>query len=573
MTYEVVDNFAAGLDTRKSPITAPAGSLTILKNAMITPGGEIAKRRAFVHAYTVPNSFGLAATATNLVVFYRSGFVMPDNPPEQTADGTILETSYGMSVIQKGVPNNTSTIYQTDYDVFDGRIYLATASAGSPTNQHFWDDENIPSGVMIATEGHSKGYAIKAYQTKIYSVSSRYMYYSAINRPEIWNAKTAALDDIPVTILTAGYPARCTVAAASISKFKNGQFIMVSGADANHSEANGFHRISSVNSPVNTFVLDEVDTTRTSVSQTDSKVLIDAAPDTGRGYNNLSVQDSGGEAPVSLEVYYNKLALFMPQSTQVWAVDPDPLKNQYTQLLRGIGTKARRSVLQYGSGDVLFLDSSGIRSLKAKDSSNSASVSDIGSPVDPTVRDLKLSKGESYVNGAIALLEPSIGRFWMCFRDEILCLSYFPGPAITAWSVLTVPFQIQHAVTCNGRIFFRDTANKIWVYGGAHGTTYDNSTVEVRMPYLNGKKPGHNKTYEAIDLTISGTWEVRVSYDFNNPESEEVLGTFTASTWNSFKSELQGYASHVSFRFYNTVTGDAKLSNFAVHYQIADDEQ
>ena len=104
----------------------------------------------------------------------------------------------------------------------------------------------------------------------------------------------------------------------------------------------------------------------------------------------------------------------------------------------------------------------------------------------------------------------------------------------------------------------------------ASGETYD---VEVRLPYLTGKKPGHNKTYQAIDMTITGTWTVKVSYDYTNPEAEEDVGTFSASTWNGGMSELNGYSSHMSLRFYNNDANDAVLSNVGVHYQIADDEQ
>jgi len=93
------------------------------------------------------------------------------------------------------------------------------------------------------------------------------------------------------------------------------------------------------------------------------------------------------------------------------------------------------------------------------------------------------------------------------------------------------------------------------------------------MPYLNGKKPGNNKIFHAIDLTITGTWEVKVSYDFNNPESEENVGTFSQSTWGSGLSELNGYGSHISLRLYNNTTSDATLTNVGVHYTVADDEQ
>ena len=57
------------------------------------------------------------------------------------------------------------------------------------------------------------------------------------------------------------------------------------------------------------------------------------------------------------------------------------------------------------------------------------------------------------------------------------------------------------------------------------GTAYDNCGVEVRLPYLDGKKPGHKKMFQAIDATVSGTWRIAVSYDFNNPDAEETVGT------------------------------------------------
>jgi hypothetical protein len=160
----------------------------------------------------------------------------------------------------------------------------------------------------------------------------------------------------------------------------------------------------------------------------------------------------------------------------------------------------------------------------------------------------------------------------MVFPDAIYVLSYFPGPKITAWSLYTPGFVIDHVVACAGRIYFR-SGNDLYVYGGTTGHEYDNCGVEVRLPYLNGKKPGHNKLFEAIDLSISGTWEARVSYDFNNPDAEESVGVFTQSTWNGGRAELTGYGSHISLRFTNSDTFAATLSNVAVHYQVVDDEQ
>ena len=73
MAYLVVENFSAGLDTRRHPLTARSGTLQSLDNAHISRGGEIEKRKAFVSfadltGITVP-TFGMEATAYTIYVF------------------------------------------------------------------------------------------------------------------------------------------------------------------------------------------------------------------------------------------------------------------------------------------------------------------------------------------------------------------------------------------------------------------------------------------------------------------------------------------------------------------------
>ena len=470
MSYELIDDFSAGWDVRKSPLTAPGGSLTHLHNAAINPGGEIEKRRAFVQIADLTGSFGLASTAATLYVFGRN--VSPSVP-------TISVPGVAFKGLK--VPNANSALSQWDYDVFDGNVYLV-ALEPNVAWRHYYAGGSATAGNMVETQGTGKGYIVRTYQSKMYAVIGKILYFSAVNDPMQWDAGT------------------------------------------------------------------------------------------GHGYINLSLQDSDSETLSALEVYYDKLAVFSSEAIQIWAVDPDPLQNAFVQLLRSTGTLAPRSPLQYGSGDVLYLDESGIRSVKARDSSNSAAVSDIGSPVDPALLALRRAKGDAYMNTGIALLEPSVGRFWLVFSDEIYVLSYFPGPKITAWSHYSLEFTVAHAVTCGGRIFLRSTNDKLYVYGGNNNQTYDNCGVDVRLPYLSGKKPGHAKIYEAVDMTVSGTWEARVSYNFNQPDAEESVGIFTQPTWNQGRAELTGYASHVSMRFYNNDANAASLSNIAIHYKLADEE-
>jgi hypothetical protein len=671
MAYEVVNDFAAGLDNRKSPVTAPGGTLTRLTNAVINPGGEIEKRRAFVKVASVPTTFGLAATDSSLYVFGRN------------ADPTVPDLGMpGVTLRGARIANTDPTLEQSDYDIFDGYVYLAcrtdqNAEAPFKTaeklNPHYHLGPRL--GVTptiydgVETEGSGKGYFVRTFQSKVYAVTGKYMYFSAVGNAMVWDRESyidavvvtkldnlnpavctvstgeinqflngnvvylqgvtvAGLTTINNTFRTIGgvnnalgtfqltgvngtaattdqvdgkikatpairvlsisntNPAVCTVSATDIVKFTDGQKVRINGLVggivppplASNPNSNMFV-IDSVNNPANTFKLTGLNASGFSAAQsadTWATLTTDAIRD-GAGYINMSTQDASSEKLTSIEVYYDKLAVFSTRSVQLWAVDPDPLQNAFVQLLRDGGTNASRSPLQYGSGDVLYLDQSGVRSLKAKDSSNSAAVSDIGSPIDEIIRRKKLAAGDPYMGKAVSLLEPSIGRFWMIFPDHIYVLSYFPGPKITAWSEFTLPElagdEVTFAAVSGGRIFLRTKLGDIWVYGGIDNNTYNQCEVDVRLPYLNGKKPGHNKLFEAIDMTIEGEWHVHVSYNFNDQDSEETVGTFAQSTWNGGRAELTGYASHISLRFHNHGDGFCKLSNVAVHYQVQDDEQ
>lgn len=476
MPYLAIENFAAGLDTRKSALTSAPGTLQRLVNAVITPGGEIAKRRAFIKIATLTNSFGLAATESVLYAFTRSVTLTPP-----------VIAVPGVSLAYQSIPNTSLTLAQVDFDTFNGKIYMTAfdpaGTVGSSQVFHYYN------GVLIndASGTLAKGLYIRTYRTKVYSVSGNNLFFSAINDPTIW---------------------------------------------------------------------------------------IDPPPDppaNGAGFINLSNQDSGGELLTSLEVYYDKLAVFSSVTTQLWGVDPDPLQNALDQVLRSAGTIAPNSTQQYGSGDVLYLATSGIRSVRARDASNAAAVSDIGSPIDGLLQSLYTTRGQSYFSKAKALLEPIVGRFWMVFSNEIYVLSAFPGPKITAWSYYTVPFTIDHAVTCGGRIFLR-SGDDLYVYGGNDGQQYDNCGVEIRLPYLDMGKPATNKIFAAIDATVSGSWTVKNSFDYDHPDDEETLGTFSSPTWRAQKAALAGESTHFSIRFYNNDANAALISNAAIHYALADEE-
>jgi hypothetical protein len=305
---------------------------------------------------------------------------------------------------------------------------------------------------------------------------------------------------------------------------------------------------------------------------------------TGSGNIDLSLGDSDMTDCIALEVYYDKLAIFSRTATQLWAIDPDPLKNQYTQTMREAGAIAWRSVLQYGSGDVMYLSQSGIRSLRARNSSLAAAVSDIGSPLDPVLQDLFRYMGEDWMSGAIAILQPVTGRFWIIMSgaasyeggpltSRIYILSAFPGPKITAWSEYDAGFVITAAAVHNNRIVVRDDNNVVYAYGGIDpaGPVYDDCYVELVFPFHAGEHVATTKTFTALDATCYGVpWDVYCAFNVEDPDVEDWVGAFDGASFPQGKFEINGRSTHMSLRLRSQQAGPQTLSNMVVHYQTGE---
>src|SRR3546814_8090877 len=145
------------------------------------------------------------------------------------------------------------------------------------------------------------------------------------------------------------------------------------------------------------------------------------------------------------------------RAIQIEYVDPDHALNQQRQVRTNTGTVAPHSVVSFGDSDVFFLLESGVRSLRARDSSNSASVSDVGTPVDQLILDAVRDLDEDVVEAAVAIIEPIDGRYWLALGDNVYMFSFFPAKKVSAWttyrseehtSELQSLLRISYAVLC-----------------------------------------------------------------------------------------------------------------------------
>jgi hypothetical protein len=455
MPYFTITDFAAGLDLRRASLTAPAGTLRSLRNAHITPGGEIEKRMAFVKVKTVaPDTKGLVSVNQKLYVFG------PNGPGKIEPTGT-----WDVGTLKLATPILFEII---DYDLFDNKVFTVLWIDAAGNTKRFYDGTEVPA---------ANGFYVRTYKTKMFSVGGSVLYFSAVGNPADWTG-------------------------------------------------------------------------------------------TGSGSIDLSLEDSDMTDCTALEVYYDKLAILSKTATQLWAIDPDPLKTQYVQTLRDAGTVAWRSVLQYGSGDVMYIAPSGIRSLRARNASLAAAVSDTGSPLDPVLQQLFRTLGEDWMSGTISLLQPVTGRFWVILPDRIYILSAFPGPKITAWSQYEPGFNITAAAVYQHRIMVRDDQNNIYAYGGTDGLTYDDCPVEIIFPFHAGDQPATSKAYTGINAACSGQWEVSAAFNPSDENAEDYLGLLDGSNFLEGKFPMYGRSTHMSLRLRCFADGPANLSNMIVHYDL-----
>jgi hypothetical protein len=733
MPYFTIEHFAAGLDLRRSPLTAPSGTLRKLVNCHVSAGGEIEKRYGFQLVANVdPLSRGLIEWNGQLYVFkldtsgnYYPSATVPANtpPPASTVPGWGIGTINLQAMSASDAP--ITEVY--DYDIYAGNVFAITYHAGSadpenvrrfygnkylkpvantqPQNLHFdpttatnvaLSNNNLTMKQTVATgDNGAKGTTTQTtgkyyFEIKVDTVSGASSAMGLLSAAGTYGNLVAGTNSVSVRKATGNIWSNGADTTKTLGAFANGDVLGVaidltahlvwvrknagnwnndaaaapatgiggivvqtaahapsavcSGGAINDGFTANFGATTFANAAPSSFGFwPQSDTVYSStngilgqycrtykdkmyvvegrylgssaVGKPDWWVNVpETEPPTGvktAGFfvNDLSVQDSDMTYNTALEVYYDKLAIMGKAATQLWSVDPDPTKDQYNSTLRGTGTIAWRSVLQYGSGDVLFLAADGIRSLRARDSSLAASVSDVGSPIDPLIQDLHQEWGEYSMSQAISIVQPITGRVWVIIplaRDQetgvvssrIFVLSAFPGPKISAWSEYRPTFNAVAACTHNNRIVLRDDQHRVWVYGRMEDTTnpallYDASPVEVVIPFHGGDDPATEKRYFGIDAACEGDWEVYASYQPSNippyasPEydAEDRIGTLTGASYEHGRFAMEGTSTHLSLRlrsgkaggvyggvtypFTPGTTGKKVLSNLTVHYRMA----
>lgn len=300
-----------------------------------------------------------------------------------------------------------------------------------------------------------------------------------------------------------------------------------------------------------------------------------ASSHTGAGFINMSTQDGGSSQLMGLAVYQNRMAVFSRRNVQIWTVDADNANNKQDQVLSNIGTRAPRTLGAFGDIDVFFLSESGVRSLRARDSSNMASTDDVGSAIDGELLTYTHTLDEALVARAVSIAEPFEGRYLLAVGPVVYVFSHFPGAKVSAWTTYELEelgddrVVTDWAVT-NTQLVAR-VGDRLCLYGGLSSTQYDTAQkfeFEVELPFLDAEIPTAKKAVEGLDVGAEGRWDVYLALDPKNPRTRELVAKIDGSTYGEQgRCASVGDSTHFSLTLKGRSDGYARLANLAIHFR------
>lgn len=145
----------------------------------------------------------------------------------------------------------------------------------------------------------------------------------------------------------------------------------------------------------------------------------------------FSTQYGAVDSVSSLSTLLGQLYVFGEKTIQSWQTDADPTKWVLSQVLDNTGTIYPRGTQSLGEIDVLYVDKSGIRSIRTRELSSDAYVNDVGTPIDSLVLAAVAALSNGYVASGIY---PPNKNYLVTFETVGYWLAQYPMSKITAWT-------------------------------------------------------------------------------------------------------------------------------------------
>ncbi len=535
MPYFLIDNFNGGMDTRRNT-AAPAGStMREIRNGFVNRGGEIERRRSFVMNETV--TLGFRGTSDSHMVFG------PYPLWDRLAVGYVVHTVPSTSGTDWVADTSGAGVVLPDGDIF--HQFFGYTSIGV--------DRDLP---RIDATSFYPDRAIVTFTYRFDATGS---------------LSTSTLDlTIPIT----NYGPSATAVVIGQKIFPRGPTTMLGGHISRFGTLFGV-------GPNSFNLLKHATLDPTSVG--------------GTGSGSVDIRSNGERvgSPRSIREYYSQVALFCDYGVQFWNIDSDPAAWSYDRSIAGEGLIGIRTPIAFQGGDILYLTATGVRSLRARDSSNFAISTDIGSPIDG---EIKAALANTPLAGDVATSVTHIaeGHIWLFLADEVFVLSPYRGEGISAWSIYDLPAKnetyhkdrheftgydanrwVLDASPVSSTVCMRTAGNVVYTYGDpeeAGGTHYASDyTTTVITHYFGVQDPFTDKVFNSVDVTASGTWTIEYSLD---PENETWTEIYSGAelTHGLADIKIDQTAQLIALRLTTTDASAATLSQIAIHYDKTEDQ-
>lgn len=560
---------------RKQRVVGELGTAWTIKNGHLTRGGDIDRRKKFVKqtgSFPATTSGLYSINETLYTVGYDSGEAL-NIPP-------------GVTHILTQHPTPATPIESAlDAKGFDGKLYSIIEFIDGNT-YHFYDTVRVTDWDTIASD-------ISSNTTLAAALAAAIDQSSAVSA-------TSSGETITITSSTPGTAFTITQSTVNNGSVADETITLVetqanapATAQVYTAEIGGTFEPSdqftiTINTEVFT-ITGGASGTGTSVLTFKQKVYSTAASNlyfcalnaptqwisgTDYGFINMASQVAGQEILNVSEEYQGLMVIFSRNNIRIWSISEDSSVNVFVQTLQNTGTIAPRSVTSYGANDVFYLAASGIRSIKARDSSNAAYVSDVGTPIDTHIREFMQTLSEEEAANAVGVVDPIDGRFWLGVKNRIYVLSYFPSAKISGFSYYDVDFDIKNFAKAGNRIYVRGTADDgvdyLYLYGGLTGETYAAAGEDeflIELPFFSAKDPAGNKQLLGFDIVGINKWKVDLLPDPNNDEAKIYLGEAEDVTYGQPRFGVQSTTPLFALTLTCNEAGPATLSALAMHYE------
>jgi len=573
--YITIEDFKAGLDTRRLEVSAAPGSLQVFDNGHINRGGEIVTSKLWATKYTLPaGTFGLSASTTGLYIF-------GSNPAPGGIPG---EVSYQR--LQN--PDNSPMVRIVDSESFSGKIY-AVAEFADGTSHHFYDGAIVTDWYIGKVRaGHTD---LEGFLAELLTDFATEPDMAAVITSTDTITLTGNLDNVAFDI----------IGTATNGGNFNDQTITITETQAATALLPEITtvRIGGSFDPGDNFSVSIEDNVYGASSVTGAKVSAiqilknkmyagaetdiffsavanpalwrnntqGSTANAGAGVINVSAQSSIDNPITGLGIYQDNLAILTRNSAQIWNMSADPASSVLLQVLDNTGTRSPKTVKSFGDLDLFYLSQSGVRSLRARDSSNSASVTDVGTPIDDILIAQMSGMTETQLRDVPGEIEPTDGRYIVQMPDKQYVFSYFSSSKISSWSAYVPPVQMTDFATNDGRLYGR-AGDVIYLLGGDADDEYTSQDTVVELPYLDAGGIATWKRWLGLDVVCKGVWDVYVNSNPNRPDAWVKTARITNTTIAKMNLAVQQNSPILKLKFVHQGDGnEARLSKIIVHYE------